>query len=660
MEFYYRKTSSKVSKNLEAIEKLQLENVQNYLPIYSQFLNLNDKNYNSVVLNSRYDISKLFVEDSGSEEHLDEVKDKNGSETSDIDDFQDDPHYIVAEVTDTANPQHAHDKQQNDIFIKYSPLLDPIKYLSGKYDVLDETLMALPQYGSTDKNCNRKVLDVNNSAYIDGFFTFLSSKVMHAHNFVHGLEYYGAFIAHKRNFEVDVSDDLEFFSKNSFFNNNMGKLFSMDEESTEIYNEQLNMRCAGGLSGSKYSGRACKPRLQLKLDDLNDDRVGGGGGGGDEDVVQINFDTIDEKMHTLFDAVASISTSEDTIGVETITNVADNNNEPGSDNSKSKSKSKSSNSYNSSRSSYSTEVGADKADNPDTNDSDTENPESNEDAVEVVDNVDNVDNEDTEDSSDDDSVFVDIAKFPVNVILMEECDDTLDSLMECNEIESVDEWGAILMQIIMTLIAYQKMFWFTHNDLHTNNVMFVETKKEFLYYLCDKKYYRVPTFGKIFKIIDFGRAVYKFKSLTICSDSFHPKGDAATQYNFGPYMNDKKPLLEPNPSFDLCRLACSLYDYFISDVSNAAELAASNPIIELVTNWVKDDKGRNVLYKSSGEERYPDFKLYKMIARTVHNNVPLAQLSNPMFSKYEIKNGSLSQKAKQNMLRIDDLPEYYQ
>ena len=212
----------------------------------------------------------------------------------------------------------------------------------------------------------------------------------------------------------------------------------------------------------------------------------------------------------------------------------------------------------------------------------------------------------------------------------------------------------------MTLIAYQKMFWFTHNDLHTNNVMFIETKKEFLYYMCDKKYYRVPTFGKIFKIIDFGRAVYKYKSLTICSDSFHPKGDAATQYNFKPYMNVKKPLLEPNPSFDLCRLACSMYDYFIPDVFNAAEISTFNPIIELVISWVKDDKGRNVLYKSSGEERYPDFKLYKMIARTVHNHVPLAQLSNPLFSKYETKSSTLSKKAKQNILKIDDLPEYYQ
>ena len=667
MEFHYRKTSSKVSKNLEAIKKFQLDNVQNYLPIYSQFLNLTDKNYNTVVLNSRYDINKLFVDDADTiKVDVDDPQLKNDNEndvekkgdacsaSETTDDFHDDPHYIVAEVTDTTQPHSNSDKQQHDIFIKYSPLLDPIKYLSGKYDVMDDTLMALPQYGSTDKNCHRKVLDVNNSAYVDGFFTFLSSKVMHAHNFVHGLEYYGAFVAHKRKFEVDISDDLEFFSKNAFFNNNMGKLFSMDEESSEIYNEQLNMRCSSGLSSSRYSGRACKPRLQLKMDEHNYADT-------HDDVVELNLDTIDERMHTLFDT-SSISKS-DHGDIETIKSINVNSLPEHASGNGSKSKS---NSYSSSRSSYSTEVDAD-ADEDNEEDTDIITSSKiadfeNDATTNVLEGCEENDEHENDlyDDDDDDSVYVDIAKFPVNVILMEECDDTLDSLMECNEIGSVDEWSAILMQIIMTLIAYQKMFWFTHNDLHTNNVMFVETKKEFLYYMCDKKYYRVPTFGKIFKIIDFGRAVYKYKSLTICSDSFHPKGDAATQYNFKPYMNVKKPLLEPNPSFDLCRLACSMYDYFIPDVFNAAELSTSNPIIELVINWVKDDKGRNVLYKSSGEERYPDFKLYKMIARTVHNHVPLAQLSNPLFSKYETKSNTLSKKAKQNILKIDDLPEYYQ
>jgi hypothetical protein len=217
------------------------------------------------------------------------------------------------------------------------------------------------------------------------------------------------------------------------------------------------------------------------------------------------------------------------------------------------------------------------------------------------------------------------------------------------------------------------MFWFTHNDLHTNNVMFVETQKEYLYYAYNGKHYRVPTFGKIFKIIDFGRSVYRFKNLTMCSDSFHPSGDAATQYNFPPYMNPKKPLLEPNFSFDLCRLACSMYDYFITDSGcdgdyaasgpapeKVKQLIASNPIIALVDEWVRDDKGRNVLYKASGKERYPDFKLYKMIARTVHKHTPVNQLANPLFSKYEVKRSTLSSSAKQNVMNIDELPEYFQ
>ena len=54
----------------------------------------------------------------------------------------------------------------------------------------------------------------------------------------------------------------------------------------------------------------------------------------------------------------------------------------------------------------------------------------------------------------------------------------------------------------MILITYQKAFALTHNDLHTNNVMFNETTIEYLYYKIDNKYYKVKTYGKIFKIIE--------------------------------------------------------------------------------------------------------------------------------------------------------------
>ena len=65
--------------------------------------------------------------------------------------------------------------------------------------------------------------------------------------------------------------------------------------------------------------------------------------------------------------------------------------------------------------------------------------------------------------------------------MLEKLENTLDSLLEVeNEDDelSMDEWRSCLFQIIMTLIVYQKVFKFTHNDLHTNNIMYVKTEKE--------------------------------------------------------------------------------------------------------------------------------------------------------------------------------------
>jgi hypothetical protein len=70
-----------------------------------------------------------------------------------------------------------------------------------------------------------------------------------------------------------------------------------------------------------------------------------------------------------------------------------------------------------------------------------------------------------------------------------------------------------------------------------------------------------------------------------------------------------------------------------------------------------DDKNRNVMYKSNGEERYPDFKLYKMIARTVHNHVPNKVLQNEYFDTYVVEKKKIKSNA--NMIMdIDSFPSY--
>jgi len=163
-----------------------------------------------------------------------------------------------------------------------------------------------------------------------------------------------------------------------------------------------------------------------------------------------------------------------------------------------------------------------------------------------------------------------------------------------------------------------------------------------------------------FKIIDFGRSIYKFNGNIFCSDSFNKDGDAATQYNFEPYMNDKKPRLEPNYSFDLCRLACSLYDIicdddWYSDESESDESDKNDKITSLIEDWCKDDKGRNVIYKTNGEERYPDFKLYKMIVRTVHNHIPDLQLKRDLFSQFIISKNKIKKQYLSDVMDIDSM-----
>ena len=79
-----------------------------------------------------------------------------------------------------------------------------------------------------------------------------------------------------------------------------------------------------------------------------------------------------------------------------------------------------------------------------------------------------------------------------------------------------------------------------------------------------------------------------------------------------------------------------------------------SPIKKLMIEWVFDDKNKNILYKNDGDERYPDFKLYKMIARTVHNHTPQKVLNKEVFEKYQIARKKINNKSA--IFNIDELP----
>jgi hypothetical protein len=239
-------------------------------------------------------------------------------------------------------------------------------------------------------------------------------------------------------------------------------------------------------------------------------------------------------------------------------------------------------------------------------------------------------------------IYLRCPNIPVLVCFQEAAEGTMDELLGdideengiIDDAEAEKMWSAWIFQIVAALSVFQKYVRFCHNDLHTNNIVWITTKEEFLYYKSETgDYYKVPTYGKIFKLIDFGRATCEIGNKKIMSSDFAPGQDAAGQYNWGPFYNEGLPLVEPNMSFDLCRLAVSLFDSICPD----EEAREDSALAQLLWNWMLDDEGQSVLFEEDGEERFPGFELYIHIAAAVRGAVPCEQFSSKPFSRFKWK-----------------------
>ena len=72
--------------------------------------------------------------------------------------------------------------------------------MAGQYDLNDVKLLNLPKFN--EDNCHYKVNDPNNSAYVDSFFTYLTSQLYTRLNFFHGLDFYGSYLGYKNNLHI--------------------------------------------------------------------------------------------------------------------------------------------------------------------------------------------------------------------------------------------------------------------------------------------------------------------------------------------------------------------------------------------------------------------------------------------------------------------------
>jgi hypothetical protein len=273
-----------------------------------------------------------------------------------------------------------------------------------------------------------------------------------------------------------------------------------------------------------------------------------------------------------------------------------------------------------------------------------------------------------EDYEEDDLEYqVMLRNHPAQLTVLERCDGTLDDLMEDeNDEDKVtadmretkeERWTAWIFQVIAGLAAAQQYYDFVHNDLHTNNVMWCGTGETHLYYHLTgapggDRFYRVPTYGRIMKIIDFGRATFRppvgpgEAHHTWFPDAYAPGGDAWGQYNCGPYFEQGKPKVPPNKSFDLCRFAVSVLDTLweeepavseprkvLTHEAGHVQSETVSPLWNLLWLWLTDKEGRNVLRCPDGSDRYPEFDLYCAIAKDAQNAVPAQQLTLPLFDE---------------------------
>jgi hypothetical protein len=259
------------------------------------------------------------------------------------------------------------------------------------------------------------------------------------------------------------------------------------------------------------------------------------------------------------------------------------------------------------------------------------------------------DEEETLETVDDSiQIYSEMKDFPVMIIYQEKMDGTFDSLLESLDPDSMSkeeyerQVSAWIFQIIAAISQMQGLFNMTHNDLHTNNIVYTTTKEKYLWYRSkDGRIWKVPTYGILLRIIDFGRSIYTYGGRTFMSDDFARGGDAEGQYSEG---------VSPNKSFDLCRFSVSaietLFPEVPDDLPNGRSMSKDgeweqketvSPLYNMLWSWLIKDDGTNVLKTKDGSEKYPDFELYIQITEHVHGAIPSDQFGRNGFDEFRME-----------------------
>jgi hypothetical protein len=548
-----------------------LKNFQTYFPAMTYWEDFDNNNYfkQLFVLNSKYQLTRL-------DKKIEKNEDSNSNPNFNFDFLG----YIKKKDSDSL--------QKSEIHFKINPLLEPTNVMMNEYKLQSSGLMP----NIFDYLTNKKINSPHNFSYVETLFAYLASGLVEKGKCPSFPYFYGSYLGMVDEFKHDISDEYDSMKRYSWFKENKDKFFTVEKISITDGIPEL-------------------PDIDPEEQTTKDLTLG---------AEPIDFDSFDinDKSMNIVKRKRRNSNQESDSDLESIENIDDLNIEELKDEEDEEDEGD--------EGDEGDDEGDEGDDEGDESEWETESEDEKDCNSEDDDDDSNGDEEDINDVDlDEKSYYVKLNDFPVQLIAMEKMSMTLDELLKEKKI-SEHEWLSILFQVIFGLAVAQKHFKFTHNDLHSSNIMLKPTKIPYLYFAVKGTYYKIPTFGKITKIIDFARAVFTVDGIQFFSDVFKPNGDAGGQYTY-PYTANTKIKHAPNPSFDLSYLAITISEHFNHQ----------SPIASLLEKWTTDKYGNNL------QTNELSFDLYVKIAHNVNSAIPYKQFNDALFYQFKIKKDKIPQ-----------------
>lgn len=213
--------------------------------------------------------------------------------------------------------------------------------------------------------------------------------------------------------------------------------------------------------------------------------------------------------------------------------------------------------------------------------------------------------------------YLEIYDIPTILIYNEKLTDDLNNYIRYKNTILEHEWSNYILQVIFGLTLIQKYFNICHNDLHCSNIMYKYTDEKYIYYCYKNKYYRIFTYNKILKIIDWGRSTYNFNDFIGKNNVFSLEGDVFGQYIYNKINNLGKKNIQINPNIDLSILGNDLLSYI--------NFPKKGKLYNFILSWFNYNKNNKDM-----------FNVYCKIAKNANNSIPKNQIEHDIFKKFLI------------------------